>query len=247
MTGRLEGKRVIITGTSSGIGVSIAEVFRREGAAVLGLARSFGAKPDYAYLELDLTEPDAAQRVFDHALATMGGVDILVNNAGIGKAKPIHLSTDEEFDRFIGVDLKAPFQLCREFVKRTEGPNRAILNISSVFGTRGASSASSYSAAKLGLVGLTYQLATEYGRDGLRVNAIAPGLIETPLTVERIKTVPWFRRMMVEGCPMGRPGRAEEVAEACAFLCSDAASFISGVVLPVDGGWSTAKFLPEPR
>jgi 3-oxoacyl-[acyl-carrier protein] reductase len=115
-----------------------------------------------------------------------------------------------------------------------------------VFGMRGAAKSSAYSVSKAALAGMTWQLAAEYGRDGIRVNAVAPGLIDTPLAHERLETNAWFRRMMLEGSPLGRPGRAEEIAEACAFLASDAASFITGVVLPVDGGWSSAKFLPEP-
>jgi Enoyl-(Acyl carrier protein) reductase len=89
-------------------------------------------------------------------------------------------------------------------------------------------------------------LATEFGRDGIRVNAVAPGLIWSPGTDERIKSNAWWHRMMIEGCPLGRVGQPEEIGEACAFLASDAASFINGVVLPVDGGWSIAEFLPMP-
>jgi len=96
------------------------------------------------------------------------------------------------------------------------------------------------------VVGITKMLAMEFGRDGIRVNAVAPGLIWSPGTDDRINNNKWWRRMMIEQCPLGRTGQPEEIGHACAFLASKAASFVNGVVLPVDGGWSIAKFLPQP-
>lgn len=253
MTGRLSGRNAVVTGTSSGIGRAIAEVFLREGARVHGVDRaetpaSLAANPAFRSVSLDLTAPGAAEQVLREEFGGEEfGIDVLVNNAGIGNARPILETSDADLDRYVGINLAVPFALCRSAIKAMrERGGGSIINIASVFGLRGASNASAYAATKAGLAGLTVQLATEYGRDGIRINAIAPGLIETPLSAERIRDNAWFRRMMIEGCPLGRAGRAEEIAEVCAFLASDAASFITGVLLPVDGGWSSAKFLPEP-
>jgi len=249
--GRLAGKSAVVTGTSSGIGRAIAAAFLREGAKVLGVDRA--ASPEeldsdrgFVGLALDLTEAGAADRVVAVATRAHGPVDVVVNNAGIGNARPILDTSDEDLERYFRVNLAAPFSLCRSAIASMRGRGGAIVNVASVFGMTGAAHSSSYSATKAGLAGLTRQLAAEHGRDGIRVNAVAPGLIATPLSEERIASNPWFRRMMIEGCPMGRAGRAEEIAEVCAFLASDAASFVSGIVMPVDGGWSTAKFLPQP-
>jgi meso-butanediol dehydrogenase / (S,S)-butanediol dehydrogenase / diacetyl reductase len=252
MRGRLGGKAAIVTGSASGIGLAIATVFLREGAQVLGADRSdhppaFEGVTNFSAIKLDLTGARAADIVLNACHEAHGGVDILVNNAGIGNARPMLDTTDADLDRYLRTNVAAPFWLCRAALGAMRQRNSgSIVNIASVFGMRGAAGSSAYSTSKAAIIGMTLQLAAEYGRDGIRVNAIAPGLIDTPLAHERLETNPWFRRMMLEGCPLGRAGRAEEIAEACAFLASDAASFINGIVLPVDGGWSAAKFLPEP-
>jgi 3-oxoacyl-[acyl-carrier protein] reductase len=246
----LEGKCAVVTGTSSGIGKAIAEVFLTEGARVLAVDKTpavLAATDHLVPLTIDLTANGAADRIIEAALRAFGRVDILVNNAGIGNARPILDTSDEDLQRYVQINLAAPFSLCRSAIRamRPQGGG-SIINMSSIFGVKGATNASAYATTKAGLIGLTVQLATEYGRDGIRVNAIAPGLIETPLSRERIETNPWFRQMMIDGAPAGRTGRPEEIAAACAFLASDSASFISGIVLPVDGGWSAAKYLPQP-
>ncbi|MCG6857104.1 MAG: SDR family oxidoreductase [Salaquimonas sp.] len=127
------------------------------------------------------------------------------------------------------------------------GRGGAIVNIASVFAMIGVAGNSGYVVSKAGVAAMTHQLATEFGRDGIRVNAISPGLIATPLTQDRLEAnTPWFRQMMIDGCPLRRPGKPEEIASVCVFLVSDAASFVTGVTLPVDGGWSSSKFMPAP-
>ncbi|CAH1662527.1 SDR family oxidoreductase [Chelatococcus sp.] len=245
----LRDKSAIVTGSSSGIGKAIASLFLDQGARVLGVDRAdapleLTGRTGFTALALDLAESGAAEEAVSHAAAT--DLDILINNAGIGDARPISETSDDDLQRYLRVNVVAPFALCRAAIARMKGRGGAIVNVSSVFGLRGAAGSSAYSVSKAGLSGMTLQLAAEHGRDGIRVNAVAPGLIATPLTEERLNENAWFRRMMIEGCPLGRPGRAEEIAEVCAFLASDAASFVSGVIMPVDGGWSSAKFLPKP-
>jgi len=248
---RLQGKVAVVTGSSSGIGLAIVRVFLREGALVLGVDRSpppagTAAAAGFRTLELDLTAEGAAERAVAAALEAHGRLDVLVNNAGIGDARPILETSDADLARYIAVNLAAPFALSRAAVRAMQGRGGSIVNIASIYAIMGASRSSAYTATKAGLAGLTRQLATEYGRDGIRVNSISPGLIVTPLVRERLATNAWFRRAMIEDCPLGRAGQPEEVAEACAFLASDAAGFVTGINMPVDGGWSSAKFLPLP-
>lgn len=248
---RLQGKAAIVTGSSSGIGFAIVKVFLREGASVLGADRSappaeIASAAGFRALELDLTVPGAADQVVATAMEEHGNVDVLVNNAGIGDARPILDTTDEDLARYLDVNLVAPFALCRAAIRVMQGRGGSIINIASIFAIMGTSRASAYAVTKAGVAGLTRQLAAEYGRDGIRVNSISPGLIATPLVRDRLGGNPWFRRSMIEDCPLGRPGQPEEIAEVCAFLASDSASFVSGINMPVDGGWSSTKFLPAP-
>lgn len=252
MKGRLEGKTAIITGASSGIGKATSGVFMREGAKVIGLDSQ--APPDellaqdnFSHVEIDLIDRIKCNEIVDYCIHRFGYIHVLVNNAGMGGAKSIHRTNDEDLDRCLDINLAAPFQLSRAVIVHMRERGGSIINMASVWGMAGVTASAGYSATKAALIGLTRQLATEFGRSGIRVNAVAPGLMVTPLTQEIIKTKPVFRQIMIDGCPLGRPGNPEEVGEACAFLASDAASFITGVILPVDGGWLDAKFLPPAR
>ncbi|SHJ74372.1 3-oxoacyl-[acyl-carrier protein] reductase [Roseomonas rosea] len=253
MSGALEGRRAIVTGSSAGIGLAIARLFLDSGAVVIGADRepppdSLATHPRFRALVADLAAPGAGEAVVEACRAAGGAPQVLVNNAGIGDARPILETDDAALQRYLSVNLAAPFALCRAAIRAmvAAGEGGSIINMASAFGLVGAARSSGYAPTKAALIGLTLQLATEYGRHGIRVNAVAPGLIETALTRERLAGNAWFRRMMIENCPLGRPGRAEEVARACRFLASDEAAFVTGVVLPVDGGWSSAKFMPEP-
>ena len=248
---RLAGKIAIVTGAASGIGLATAKLFAAEGARVLGadiqdFPADIVATPGFQGLRIDLTEQGAENAVFGACAQAFGTPDILFNNAGIGNSKPILETDDAALHRYLAANLAAPFRLAREAVRVMRGRGGAIVNTASIFGMRGAASSSAYGPTKAAMIGMTMQLATEYGRDGIRVNAIAPGLIATAMTRERLETNAFFREQMIGRTPLGFPGAPEDIAEACLFLASDAARFVTGVVLPVDGGWSAAGYMPAP-
>jgi len=242
-------KIVLITGAGQGIGRATAERFLATGHALVASdisAESLEAlqaiAPDrVAPLVQDITENTAPDEAVDFAMSRYGHLDVLVNNAGIGRAKPIGDTTDEELDRFLDVNVRAQIRFSRSAI-RVMSEGAAMVNIASIFGLRGnARSGGVYSVTKAAMVGLTRQMAADYGPAGIRVNAVAPGLIKTPLTRDRIENDPAFRRLMVDTTPFPRVGTPEDIAAAVSFLASDDAGFISGHTLVVDGGWLAAS------
>lgn len=244
----------LITGASSGIGLATARLFLENGIAVVGIARDAakldamkrelaGAGAPLATLALDATEDDAPQRAVAAALERFGRLDHLVNNAGIGSPKPVHETDDETLDYFLGLMLRAPFRFCREALKAF-GEEATIVNVSSTYSLLGGLRGGAYSAAKGGINALTLHLACQYGASGVRANAVAPGVIPTPMTRHRLEDE-GFRRMNDDMTPAARMGTVEDVAQAIHFLSSPASGWINGQVLAVDGGWSATKFLSE--
>jgi NAD(P)-dependent dehydrogenase (short-subunit alcohol dehydrogenase family) len=243
----------IVTGASSGIGFGTAVKLAEAGMAVLGtgrdetrlaeLAARVGDPDRVATISVDLTADDGPARVVETAVERWGKVDFLVNNAGVGSPKPLHETDDESLDYFLGLMLRAPFRLARDVIPHMQSGS-AIINVTSTFAVVGGLRGGAYSAAKGGLTALTTHIACQYGAHGIRCNAVAPGVIQTPMTEERLQD-PRFRRMQVEMTPHQRLGTVDDVASTVAFLCSPGGSFINGQTIVVDGGWSSTKYLSK--
>ncbi|MCV7066644.1 SDR family oxidoreductase [Mycolicibacterium farcinogenes] len=243
----------IVTGASSGIGFGCAVKLTEAGMTVLGTGRDEGrlaeleraiGNPDrIATLAVDLTADEAPQRIVDAALSRWGRIDFLINNAGIGSPKPLHETDDETLDHFLGIMLRAPFRLARDVLPHM-GPGSAIINVTSTFAVVGGLRGGAYSAAKGGLTALTTHIACQYGAQGIRCNAVAPGVTVTPMVEHRLENE-GFRKMQTETTPHTRLGRIEDIAATVAFLCSEGGSFINGQTIVVDGGWSSTKYLSD--
>ncbi len=255
MDGRLAGRRALVTGASRGLGAAIARRLCAEGAEVVLVARS---APDLETLATDLrlsggqaqtlvadvTDRAGSVRAFAALLAGSGPVDVLVNNAGGNVRRPAEAYALAEWDALLALGLSAPFQWCRLVFDgmKARGWGR-IVNVASVAGLTALPTGAPYAAAKAGLIQLTRNLAREWGRHGITVNAVAPWYVPTPLTAGVLGS-PAFRQAVLDVTPAGRLGTPEEVAAAVAFLCGPEAGWISGTCLPVDGGFSAASFFP---
>ncbi|WP_417457300.1 SDR family NAD(P)-dependent oxidoreductase [Kordiimonas sp.] len=239
----LEGKVALITGSSRGIGAAIAEaVFQAGGHPVITyhqnqdaadrVAKRCGGAP---VLQFDAANAESAKALASSAIEACGKVDILVNNAGILEQKPYQDITLSEWDEMFDTNLKAPFFLVQalapHFIERGEG---SIINMSSVGGQFGGPKAPHYAASKGALLTLTKSLCRLLSPHGVRVNALAPGFIETDMMKHMATKTD--RQAMIDQVPIGRIGTPEDVAHAAVFLASDAASFITGQVINVNGG-----------
>jgi NAD(P)-dependent dehydrogenase (short-subunit alcohol dehydrogenase family) len=244
---RFEGKTVLITGGATGIGRATALAFAKEGASVMigdidaraaetvSLIETAGGKA--AFLKTDVTDPAALEALVADCVARFGGMDMAFNNAGVlPEQRPLHEVTLDEWDLAINVDLKGVFLSMqaeiRHFLKMGKG---AIVNTASVGGVIADPNMSAYVAAKHGVVGLTKAAAIEYAQSGIRVNAIGPGFVVTPMTQHWADSDD-FRAAFFAQNISGRAAQPEEIAGTVLHLCSDAASFINGSLFIIDGG-----------
>lgn len=250
--GRFAGQVALVTGAARGIGAATAGRLVRDGAAVLLVDREAdvaarAAGLGAAHLVADLTEPGAPERAVQAALGRFGRLDILVNNAGISGSRPLVECDDALLERIIGTNLTAVLKMTRAAVPHLARPGGRIVNVASVFGVAGYPGSTPYAVAKAGVAQLTRQLAADLAPEGILVNGVAPGLIETDMTRERLHHDAYYRSAMLHPTPLRRAGQPEEVAAVIAFLASADASFVSGEVIMVDGGWTSGRHPPRPR
>jgi NAD(P)-dependent dehydrogenase (short-subunit alcohol dehydrogenase family) len=254
MTKEQNMRVALITGASSGIGLATAQAFLTDGIAVVGIGRDpakletaaqacAGLNAPFSPLALDVMDADAPGRAVAHAVAEFGRLDHLVNNAGIGSPKPLHETDDETLDYFLNLMLRAPFRMARAALPAF-GDAATVVHVSSTYAILGGLRGGAYSAAKAGLHGLTTHMACQYGAAGIRTNAVAPGVIPTPMTEHRLEDE-GFRRMNYDMTPAARWGTPEDVAQAILFLSSPRSGWINVQLLAVDGGWTRTKYLSE--
>lgn len=255
MSERLRGKSALITGAASGIGLATAGWFCREGAAVLladnqaeraadeaGKMRAAGHRAVAA--AVDVTRSDQVRAAVELAVHEFGRLDVLFANAGIGFTGELVNTTDDDWDRVMTVNAKGVFFSCREAVRQMLAqtpPGGSVIINGSISGLVGIPGQAPYGPSKGAVVEMTRQLAVEYAARGVRVNCVCPGTVDTVVLRTAMKMAPdpqGFLDMLVAGHPIGRIGRTDEIAAAVAFLASDEASFITGAILPVDGGYT---------
>lgn len=236
---------MVVTGASSGLGAGLAAAFHEAGASVVLASRhadtleeQAARLPGCVAVPCDVTAEDDRQRLVRTAETRFGRVHVLVNNAGFARSAPALDETDPDVRRTWETNLHAPYALSRTVARRmVDGDGGSIVNVASLSALRSFDryALASYAASKAGLVALTRELAAQWGRQGVRVNAVAPGWFPTRMTgqLEDNAQVDWI----VAHTSLGRPGRVDELAAAVLFLAGDAASYVTGQLLAVDGGW----------
>ncbi|MDO5636654.1 MAG: 3-oxoacyl-[acyl-carrier-protein] reductase [Myroides sp.] len=245
----LEGKTAIITGATRGIGRGIALTFAKQGANV---AFTYSSSEEAALsLENELTalgvkaksyksnaaDFNEAQNLVDQVLELFGNVDILINNAGITKDNLLMRMSEEDFDNVMDVNLKSVFNMTKAIQKTMlKNRNGVIINMSSVVGVKGNAGQTNYAASKAGVIGFSKSVALELGSRNIRCNVVAPGFIETEMTAKLGEDVV---KGWADAIPLKRGGTPEDIANACVFLSSDLATYITGQVINVDGGMLT--------
>lgn len=248
---RMQGKNVIVTGGASGIGLASVERCLQEGASAViadlessdGQARAAALNDKYhgrcLFQAVDVTDTAQVDRLFANTVAELGSVDAVFNNAGIGGTSPSDELEDDEYLRVIDINLNGVFRVARAALRVMYGQGSgSIVNCASILGVFGQTGAAAYTAAKGGVVNMTRTLAIEAAQKGVRVNALGPGYIDTPLVADLDQEL---LNELISLHPIGRLGRSEEIANAFLFLASDEASFVTGAHLLVDGGFTAGK------
>ena len=245
-TFRLDGKVAVVTGASSGLGVAFAQALAQAGADLILGARRVERLPqtgalveaegrNFAALKTDVTKPEECTALIALAIERFGRVDILVNNAGVGTAVPATSETPDQFRNVIDVNLMGAYWMAQAFAREAKNGG-AIVNISSILGMRpGGLPQAAYASSKAGVIGLTRDLAAQWtARKGIRVNALAPGFFPSEMSDQLAQeSIEMVRRLTAAQ----RIGRPEELASTLIWLVSDASSYVSGVTVPVDGGF----------
>lgn len=252
---RLKDKVAIITGAAQGIGQSCAESFAHEGAKIV-VADRFSQRGeqvmasivalggDATFMEVDVSQPEQVEAMVSQTINHYGKLDVLVSNAGVGGRRfgdgPIHECTIEGWDAIMAVNLRGMFLACKYAIPellKTRGNIVTVSSILGLVGSQGLYDTHAYMTSKAGIIGLMRTIAAYYAKDGLRANALAPGLVDTQMA-KRTKVDKELMEQIEFWQPLGPIGEVRDVAEAAVFLASDEAKFITGVVLPIDGGWS---------
>jgi NAD(P)-dependent dehydrogenase (short-subunit alcohol dehydrogenase family) len=248
MAGRLEGKVCVITGAAGGIGAATVEAFAREGAKVVGVDLNDSSPGDLA-LAVDVTEEFAVSQMYTQVQEEFGRIDVLFNNAGISPDDDTSVldTSLEAWQRVQDVNLKSVFLCCKHGIPHLlDGGGGSVINTASFVAVMGAATSQiSYTASKGGVLALTRELGVEFARRGVRVNALCPGPIDTPLLRELFAKDPEKAQRRLVHVPMGRFGKAEEIASGVLFLASDESSFVTATTFLVDGGLSGAYVTPE--
>ena len=248
MPGRLDGKVCVITGAASGIGAETARLFAEEGARVVGVDLSKGAEGELA-LRADVSNEDSVREMYAKAAEEMGRIDVLFNNAGISPDDDVSVleTTLEAWQRVQDVNLKSVFLCCKHGIPHLlDSGGGSVINTASFVAAMGAApSHISYPASKGGVLSLSRELGVEFAKRGVRVNAICPGPVNTPLLQELFAKDPEQAARRLVHLPMGRFAEAREIAQGALFLASDESSYVTASTFLVDGGLTSAYVTPE--
>jgi NAD(P)-dependent dehydrogenase (short-subunit alcohol dehydrogenase family) len=248
MPGRLEGKVCVVTGASGGIGSATVELFQREGAKVAGADLIEGAPGDIS-ISVDVTEESAVQQMYQRVRDELGRVDVLFNNAGISPDDDVSVldTSLEAWQRVQDVNLKSVFLCCKHGIPHLlEAGGGSVINTASFVAVVGAATSQiSYTASKGAVLAMSRELGVEFAKRGIRVNALCPGPVDTPLLRELFASDPEKAARRMVHVPPGRFARADEIAHAAVFLASDESSYVNATTFLVDGGLAAAYVTPE--
>ena len=241
MTARFTGRTVVITGAGSGIGAAMAELFRDEGATVVGGDVDVAGIPDgCTAVRTDVSREEDAVALIAAAVGSTGRVDVLCNNAGVGSTTSVVDATLDEWERVFSVNARGTFLLSRAALPHMLAQGSGVIvNTASVAGLVGLRDRASYCASKGAVISLTKQIAVQYAGTGVRCNAIAPGTVDSPWVgrlLDGADDPAAMREALVARQPIGRLGTPQEIAQAAAYLASDAAAYVTGTILVIDGG-----------
>jgi len=240
----LSGKTAIVTGGSAGIGKAIATEFIDQGASVVIANRSeetgqaVAEELGCSFIQCDVSSYESVESLVDQTVAEYGGLDILVNNAGIGLTGTVESTSLEDWHTLLGINLNGVVYGTRAAMPHLRESSGTVLNVASVFGLVGGPQTAAYATAKGAVVNFTRTTAVDYAEAGVRVNSICPGFVETEMTESELEEDSFYE-FVLNQTPINRIAQPEEVAEPAAFLVSEKASYITGVNLSIDGGWTT--------